>query len=92
MGFCSPTAPFFFRAACCRISTASSRTSQASYENGTLLPAASLPPNYVPYATSGGVLPDGRVLLIGGEYKLLSNNTLTLVFHKPDGDLRSEGG
>ena len=50
--------------------------------NGTLYPAASLPPNYVPYATSGGVLPDGRVLLIGGEYKLLSNNTLTLFFTK----------
>jgi hypothetical protein len=51
-----------------------------SYVNGTLFPAASLPPNYIPYATSGGVLPDGRVLLIGGEYKLLSNNTLTLYF------------
>ena len=50
------------------------------YENGTLLPAASLPPNYIPYATSGGVLPDGRVLLIGGEYTLRSNNTLTLDF------------
>jgi hypothetical protein len=53
---------------------------KGSYVNGTLFPAASLPPNYVPYATSGGVLPDGRVLLIGGEYKLLSNNTLTLFF------------
>jgi hypothetical protein len=55
---------------------------KGSYVNGTLYPAASLPPNYVPYATSGGVLPDGRVLLIGGEYKLLSNNTLTLFFTK----------
>ena len=55
---------------------------KGSYVNGTLFPAASLPPNYVPYATSGGVLPDGRVLLIGGEYKLLSNNTLTLFFTK----------
>jgi hypothetical protein len=51
---------------------------KGSYVNGTLYPAASLPPNYIPYATSGGVLPDGRVVLIGGEYKLLSNNTLTL--------------
>jgi hypothetical protein len=48
-----------------------------SYVNGTLLPAAALPPNYIPNATSGGVLPDGRVLLIGGEYTLLSNNSLT---------------
>jgi hypothetical protein len=52
-----------------------------SYVNGTLYPAAALPPNYIPYATSGGVLPDGRVLLIGGEYTLLSNNTLTFAFH-----------
>ena len=41
MGSCSPTAPFSFRAACCRISTASSRTSKGSYVNGTLYPAAS---------------------------------------------------
>ena len=54
--------------------------SKGSYANGTLYPAASLPPNYIPYATSGGVLPDGRVLLIGGEYTLLSNNTLTFAF------------
>ena len=54
--------------------------SKGSYVNGTLFPAAALPPNYIPYATSGGVLPDGRVLLIGGEYSLLSNNTLTFSF------------
>ena len=65
---------------------------KGSYVNGTLFPAAALPPNYVPYATSGGVLPDGRVLLIGGEYTLRSNNTLTFDLHKQDGDLRSEGG
>ena len=53
---------------------------KGSYEKGTLYPAASLPPNYIPYATSGGVLPDGRVLLIGGEYLLQSNNTLTFAF------------
>ena len=80
MGSCSPMAAFSFRAACCRISTASSLTSKGSYVNGTLYPAAALPPNYIPYATSGGVLPDGRVLLIGGEYTLLSNNTLTFAF------------
>jgi hypothetical protein len=54
--------------------------SSGSYVHGTLYPAAALPPNYIPYATSGGVLPDGRVLLIGGEYELLSNNTLTFSF------------
>jgi hypothetical protein len=43
---------------------------KGSYANGTFFLAASLPPDYVPYATSGGVLPDGRVLLIGGEYLL----------------------
>ncbi len=53
---------------------------KGSYVNGTLFPAASLPPNYIPYATSGGVLPDGRVLLIGGEYLLGSNNTLNFAF------------
>ena len=53
---------------------------KGSYVKGTLFPAASLPPNYIPYATSGGVLPDGRVLLIGGEYTLVSNNTLNVSF------------
>jgi len=47
-----------------------------SYVNGTYYPAAGLPPDYIPYATSGGVLPDGRVLLIGGEYLLLSETNL----------------
>src|SRR5271163_2553746 len=54
--------------------------SKGGYANGNLFPTAALPPNYIPYATSGGVLPDGRVLLIGGEYELLSNNTLTFAF------------
>jgi hypothetical protein len=53
--------------------------SKGSYVNGTYFLAANLPPGYVPYATSGGVLPDGRVLLIGGEY-LLENLTSGLVF------------
>jgi hypothetical protein len=42
-----------------------------SYVHGTFRPVASLPPDYIPYATSGGVLPDGRVLLIGGEYLMI---------------------
>jgi Galactose oxidase, central domain len=52
-----------------------------SYVNGTYYIAASLPANYIPYATSGGVLPDGRVLLIGGEYLLnLTINQLSFAF------------
>jgi hypothetical protein len=54
--------------------------SKGSYVNGSFTPAAALPPNYIPYATSGGVLPDGRMLLIGGEYTLGSNNTLNFAF------------
>src|SRR5271163_4428035 len=54
--------------------------SKGSYANGNLFPAQGLPPNYIPYATSGGVLPDGRVLLIGGEYTLGANNTLNFAF------------
>ena len=48
-----------------------------SYVDGEYYPVASLPPDYIPYATSGGVLPDGRVLLIGGEYLELTANVLT---------------
>ena len=51
-----------------------------SYVNGTYSVVASLPGNYIPYATSGGVLPDGRVLLIGGEYLLENANTLVFAF------------
>jgi hypothetical protein len=54
--------------------------SKGSYANGNLFPAQGLPPNYIPYATSGGVLPDGRVLLIGGEYTLGANNQLNFAF------------
>ena len=39
-----------------------------SYQNGTWTQAASTPQGYGPYATGGGVLPDGRLLLAGGEY------------------------
>ncbi len=54
-----------------------------SYLNGTYYLAASLPPDYVPYATSGGVLPDGRLILIGGEYtmtKAVTEDEYNLVF------------
>jgi hypothetical protein len=53
---------------------------KGSYVNGSFFPAAALPPNYVPYATSGGVLPDGRVLLIGGEYTVTGNFPPNLTF------------
>ena len=52
---------------------------KGSYVNGTFFPAAGLPADYIPYATSGGVLPDGRVLLIGGEYLLKSEINLKFV-------------
>lgn len=54
--------------------------SKGNYTTGNLYPAAALPPGYIPYASSGGVLPDGRLLLIGGEYTLGSNNTLDFSF------------
>jgi hypothetical protein len=50
-----------------------------SYQNGTWSAAASLPPSYGPYATGGQVLPDGRLLLVGGEYLLNAAQT-DLVF------------
>lgn len=43
------------------------------YQNGTWTRAASLPSDYIPDATSGGVLADGRLLLIGGEYSAVGN-------------------
>lgn len=39
-----------------------------SYVNGAWSGVASLPAGYGPSATGGGVLPDGRVLITGGEY------------------------
>lgn len=39
-----------------------------SYLDGTWTQVASLPAPYAPDATSGAVLPDGRVLITGGEY------------------------
>ncbi len=39
-----------------------------SYLNGTWSQVASLPSNYGPYAGTGAVLADGRLLLEGGEY------------------------
>lgn len=44
--------------------------SSGSYQNGTWTSIASMPPGYAPYAFSGNVLPDGRLLVVGGEYLL----------------------
>ena len=71
------------RAACCKTFTASCRIAPVATWTARTYLAASLPPVYVPYATSGGVLPDGRVLLIGGEYtmtKAVTNGEYNLVF------------
>ncbi len=50
-----------------------------SYQNGTWSSVASLPVGYGPYANSGAVLPDGRLLIAGGEY-LVNKADTKLVF------------
>jgi hypothetical protein len=42
--------------------------SSGSYVNGTWTQIASLPAGYSPLYHSSGVLPDGRVIIMGGEY------------------------
>lgn len=42
--------------------------SSGSYANGTWTQIASLPPGYAPLYHSSAVLPDGRVIIMGGEY------------------------
>jgi hypothetical protein len=39
-----------------------------SYVNGTWSQIASMPPGYAPQAFAAAVLPDGRVVIEGGEY------------------------
>src|SRR5271167_856677 len=39
-----------------------------SYVNGTWTQVASLPTDYAPYSNSSAVLPDGRLIIEGGEY------------------------
>jgi hypothetical protein len=50
-------------------------TDAASYINGTWTAIASLPSGYAPRFFGSGVLPDGRVIVEGGEYNGASNNT-----------------
>jgi hypothetical protein len=42
-----------------------------NYVNGTWTQLASLPPGYSPLYHSSAVLPDGRVIIMGGEYNFL---------------------
>jgi hypothetical protein len=45
---------------------------KGSYENGTWSQLASLPVNYSPLYHSSAVLPDGRVIVMGGEYNFFN--------------------
>lgn len=45
-----------------------------SYVNGTWTAIASLPKSYAPTAFSSAVLPDGRLVVVGGEYTTLRQN------------------
>ena len=46
-----------------------------SYVNGTWSQIASLPPDYSPLYHSSAVLPDGRLIIEGGEYLLSLDQT-----------------
>jgi len=45
--------------------------SSGSYANGTWTQIGSLPPGYAPLYHSSAVLPDGRVIIMGGEYNVV---------------------
>src|SRR3954466_15585350 len=45
---------------------------QGSYVNGTWSPIASMPSDYGPLYFASAVLPDGRVIVEGGEYNFCS--------------------
>src|SRR5579863_3694773 len=49
-----------------------------SYVNGTWTELASLPSGYAPYAFASAVLPDGRVIVEGGEYNFFQNDWTNL--------------
>src|SRR5207249_3881859 len=53
-----------------------------SYVNGTWSQLASLPPGYSPLYFASAVLPDGRVIVEGGEFNffLPENNTLGAIY------------
>jgi hypothetical protein len=51
---------------------------KGSYENGTWSQLASLPSNYSPLYHSSAVLPDGRVIIMGGEYNFFNADWINL--------------
>jgi hypothetical protein len=48
-----------------------------SYVNGTWSQRASMTPDYEPYAFASAVLPDGRAVVIGGEYNFAVSGEIT---------------
>ncbi len=46
-----------------------------SYANGTWTQLASMPAGYVPYETASAILPDGRVLVVGGEFNYANGDS-----------------
>jgi hypothetical protein len=51
-----------------------------SYVNGTWTQIASLPPGYSPLYHSSAVLPDGRVIIMGGEYDVVDGVYFTPIW------------
>jgi hypothetical protein len=51
-----------------------------SYANGTWTQIASLPPGYAPLYHSSAVLPDGRVIIMGGEYNVVNGVFFTPIW------------
>ena len=51
--------------------------SSGSYVNGTWTQLASLPSGYDPLYYASAVLPDGRLVIVGGEYNLAARSKLT---------------
>jgi hypothetical protein len=54
--------------------------SSGSYANGTWTQIASLPPGYSPLYHSSAVLPDGRVIIMGGEYNVVDGVFFTPIW------------
>jgi hypothetical protein len=54
--------------------------SSGSYANGTWTEIASLPPGYAPLYHSSAVLPDGRVIIMGGEYDVVDGVYFTPIW------------
>ena len=51
-----------------------------SYADGTWTQIASLPPGYAPLYHSSAVLPDGRVIIMGGEYNVVDGVFFTPIW------------